>query len=88
MIEQAPASAGAGDRRLAFTALRPGNRLVHHLLFHVPGADPGALPDDGLPQMAGRVAAHRLVAGRPSELLPTRIGLFGGYGLTYGSLAG
>ena len=48
---------------LGIYRLVPAATLVRHLLRPVLRADAGALPQARLPQMAGRAAHHRLVAG-------------------------
>ena len=53
---------------------RPGARPVRHLLHPVLRADAVALPQARLPQMAGRVAHHRLVAGDGRIPAPRRSG--------------
>ena len=83
-----PVRAGRGHARSASTGWC--RRLTLFVTFYVPvlRADPGALPQARLPQMAGRVVHHRLVAGDGRSCCPACSALFGGYSLTYGSLAG
>ena len=58
-----PVRAGRRDARSALYRLVPAVDPVRHLLRPVLRADAGALPQARLPEMAGRAAHHRLVAG-------------------------
>ena len=73
---------------LGLYRLVPAGDLVLHLLRPLLRADAVALPEARLPQMAGRLADHRLVAGDRGDSAQRRSALFGGYSRTYGSLAG
>ena len=63
VVDEAAVLRRARAATLGFYRLVPARDLVRDLLVHLPGADPGALPDDRVPQMARRVARHHLVAG-------------------------
>ena len=67
---------------------RAGGDPVRDLLHIVPGADPVALSQDRVPQVARRLAGHAVVAADGRAAAAARSALFGGYALTYGSLAG
>ena len=87
VVERVPGSSGLATT-LGFYRIAPAVTLFVDLLLHPAGADPVALSQARVPQMARRVADHRLVDRHGRTAADRRSSLLGGYEITYGSLAG
>ena len=88
MIERCPVRRRRRRPTLGFYRLVPALTLVRHLLPPLPGADPGALSQASSCRKWPGALLVTVWWLATVALLPARIGLFGGYDLTYGSLAG